>query len=406
MQCRHGVHCTLQCVSSQWQHILQVHCICWSGAAVYTAWHCRYTPLQSGMLHKIDREFGIQCYWSMLYFLLKMPTSKGLPLSDNSSGVLLFSGNLRISADNDVILLSWRCSSKIFDKPSNSPLAKTFSRLWFNWSSSSEVRGLKQWGSMFCIWLWERSILLNLISPINVSAPSDVNLFLLRYNTRRLCSILKLCGCIEVMELLESIKNIKFSPKLMNILSFNWVRLLPSRLSFCSLSRQRKPRGLILEMWLKLIYKNWMPHLFLNALSGISLMLLWSRIRSVMFIPISRSAMFVRFFFVQSNTLGQYGWVQLTVVVPNRTSIPKTKNETNLSWESAKSTLWEENSVIKSINMPKWIKSNNMAIQHVQGCAYVLIDMFCIFWKVPPILAYIKMLNNMQVWSLHLKTLF
>ncbi len=69
-------------------------------------------------------------------------------------------------------------------------------------------------------------------------------------------------------------------------------------------------------------------------------------------------------------------------------------------------TLWEENSVIKSVNMPKWIKSKNMAIQHVKGCSYVLIDMFCIFWKVPPIWAYIKVLNNMQVWSVHLKTLF
>ncbi len=50
-------------------------------------------------------------------------------------------------------------------------------------------------------------------------------------------------------------------------------------------------------------------------------------------------------------------------------------------------TLWEKNSVIKSINMPKWIKSKNMAIHNVQGCAYVLIDMFCIFWKVPHIWA-------------------
>ncbi len=31
--------------------------------------------------------------------------------------------------------------------------------------------------------------------------------------------------------------------------------------------------------------------------------------------------------------------------------------------------------------MPKWIKSKNMEIQHVQGCAYVLIDMFCISWN-------------------------
>ncbi len=30
--------------------------------------------------------------------------------------------------------------------------------------------------------------------------------------------------------------------------------------------------------------------------------------------------------------------------------------------------------VIKSINMPKWIKSKNMVIQHVQGCSYALID--------------------------------
>ncbi len=26
--------------------------------------------------------------------------------------------------------------------------------------------------------------------------------------------------------------------------------------------------------------------------------------------------------------------------------------------------------------MPKWIKSMNMAIQHVQGCCYVIIDIF------------------------------
>ncbi len=31
---------------------------------------------------------------------------------------------------------------------------------------------------------------------------------------------------------------------------------------------------------------------------------------------------------------------------------------------------------MKFINMPKWIKSMNMAIQHVQGCSYVLISHF------------------------------
>ncbi len=53
-------------------------------------------------------------------------------------------------------------------------------------------------------------------------------------------------------------------------------------------------------------------------------------------------------------------------------------------------TLWEENSGIISINMPKLIKSKNMAIQHIQGCSNVLIGIFCIFWKVPRIWAYIK----------------
>ena len=63
MQCIYSVGTVYTAVCSvsavYEQPILQVHCVCCSGSVVYTAWHCRYTPLRSGRcLQSVSQPCG------------------------------------------------------------------------------------------------------------------------------------------------------------------------------------------------------------------------------------------------------------------------------------------------------------------------------------------------------------